>query len=86
MADQKMILEVAGHQVSVSNPDKVFFPATGHTKLDLIRYYLAVADGALRGVAAAHGAEAIRARRRRGGVLPEAGAGAAARRGSRRSS
>ncbi len=51
MADEKMILEVAGHQVHVSNPDKVFFPATGHTKLDLIRYYLAVADGALRGVA-----------------------------------
>src|ERR1700736_6720500 len=51
MADLKLILEVAGHQVSVSNPDKVFFPATGHTKLDLIRYYLAVADGALRGVA-----------------------------------
>jgi DNA ligase D-like protein (predicted polymerase) len=51
MAGQKMILEVAGHTVSVSNPDKVFFPATGHTKLDLIRYYLAVSVGALRGVA-----------------------------------
>src|SRR5580692_11516852 len=51
MADEKMILEVAGHQVSVSNPHKVFFPVTGHTKLDLIQYYLAVADGALRGVA-----------------------------------
>ena len=34
----------------ISNPDKVFFPAAGHTKLDLIRYYLAVAPGALRGV------------------------------------
>jgi DNA ligase D-like protein (predicted polymerase) len=43
-------MEVAGHQVSVSNPDKVFFPSTGHTKLDLINHYLAVADGALRGV------------------------------------
>ena len=51
MADEKMILEVAGRQVSVSNPHKIFFPATGHTKLDLIRYYLSVADGALRGVA-----------------------------------
>src|SRR5487761_623071 len=51
MADEKMILEVAGRQVSVSNPHKIFFPAAGHTKLDLIRYYLSVADGALRGVA-----------------------------------
>jgi len=51
MAGQKIILEVAGHKISVSNPDKVFFPATGHTKLDLIRYYLAVSGGALRGVA-----------------------------------
>jgi DNA ligase D-like protein (predicted polymerase) len=44
------ILEVAGREVAVTNPDKVFFPRTGHTKLDLVRYYLAVADGALRGV------------------------------------
>ena len=51
MAGQKIILEVAGHKISVSNPDKVFFPTTGHTKLDLIRYYLAVSGGALRGVA-----------------------------------
>ena len=45
------VLTVAGREVAVSNPDKVYFPRTGHTKLDLIRYYLAVADGALRGVA-----------------------------------
>jgi bifunctional non-homologous end joining protein LigD len=51
MADRKEIVEVAGRQVSVSNPGKVFFPRTGHTKLDLVRYYLRVADGALRGVA-----------------------------------
>ena len=44
-------LAVAGREVTITNPDKVFFPATGHTKLDLIRYYLAVADGAVRGVA-----------------------------------
>jgi len=42
---------VAGRTVTVSNPDKVYFPQTGHTKLDVIRYYLTVADGALRGVA-----------------------------------
>ena len=50
-----MSLEVAGRQVAVSHPDKVVFPAVAdhpaRTKLDLVRYYLAVADGALRGVA-----------------------------------
>ena len=51
MAARKEIVEVAGREVTVSNPDKVFFPTTGHTKLDLVRYYLAVAEGALRGVA-----------------------------------
>jgi bifunctional non-homologous end joining protein LigD len=51
MADRKEIVEVAGRAVSVSNPGKVFFPRSGHTKLDMVRYYLSVADGALRGVA-----------------------------------
>jgi bifunctional non-homologous end joining protein LigD len=50
VADAKIVVEAAGRSVSVSNPGKVFFPRTGHTKLDLVRYYLAVADGALRGV------------------------------------
>lgn len=55
-------LEVAGRQVTITHPDKVVFPraSTGettgtfsgpYTKLDLVRYYLSVADGALRGVA-----------------------------------
>src|ERR1041384_7707457 len=47
-ADQE-ILTVAGQEVSISNPNKVLFPEAGYTKLDLVRYYLAVADGALRG-------------------------------------
>ena len=51
MADRKEILEVAGHEVAISNPGKVFFPRTGHTKLDLVRYYLSVAGGAMAGVA-----------------------------------
>jgi bifunctional non-homologous end joining protein LigD len=51
MASPKTVIEAAGREVSVSNPQKVYFPQTGHTKLDLVRYYLAVADGALRGVA-----------------------------------
>jgi DNA ligase D-like protein (predicted polymerase) len=50
MPAKKELLEVAGREVTVSNPDKVFFPTTGATKLDLVRYYLAVADGAIRGV------------------------------------
>ena len=44
-------LNVGGEQVAVTHPDKVVFPEAGVTKLDLIHYYLAVADGALRGVA-----------------------------------
>jgi bifunctional non-homologous end joining protein LigD len=51
MASPKTVIEVADREVAVSNPQKVYFPRTGHTKLDLIRYYLAVADGALRGAA-----------------------------------
>ena len=51
MPDRKQAVEVAGRTVMISNPDKVYFPRTGHTKLDLVRYYLSVADGALRGVA-----------------------------------
>ena len=51
MAGPKTVIEVAGREVAVSNPQKVYFPRTGHTKLDLVRYYLAVADGALRGAA-----------------------------------
>jgi bifunctional non-homologous end joining protein LigD len=51
VADPKKILQVAGREVAISNPGKVFFPRTGHTKLDLVQYYLAVAEGALAGVA-----------------------------------
>jgi bifunctional non-homologous end joining protein LigD len=43
------VIHIAGRDVSVSNPAKVLFPKAGYTKLDLARYYLAVAGGALRG-------------------------------------
>src|SRR5918993_3515746 len=46
---EREILTVDGKEVSISNPGKVLFPEAGHTKLDLVRYYLAVAEGALRG-------------------------------------
>jgi bifunctional non-homologous end joining protein LigD len=49
-APREEIIEAAGRQVTITNPDKVFFPRTGHTKLDLVRYYMAVAEGAIRGV------------------------------------
>ncbi|MGH3131981.1 MAG: non-homologous end-joining DNA ligase, partial [Gaiellaceae bacterium] len=39
---------VGSRLVRVTNPDKVFFPARGETKLDLVRYYLAVGDGIVR--------------------------------------
>lgn len=45
------VIWIEGRDVTITNPDKVFFPELGLTKLDLVRYYLAVADGALRGVA-----------------------------------
>src|SRR5499433_3046495 len=45
------VLEVAGREVAITNPDKVFFPQAGYTKLDLARYYIAVAEGALGGIA-----------------------------------
>lgn len=43
-------LEVDGRTVIVTNPSKPFFSARGETKLDLVRYYVAVGEGALRGV------------------------------------
>src|SRR3954468_19822737 len=46
---ERALLTAAGREVAISNPRKVLFPQSGHTKLDLAQYYLAVADGALRG-------------------------------------
>jgi bifunctional non-homologous end joining protein LigD len=43
------ILVVAGHEVVISHTGKVLFPQARHTKLDLVRYYMAVSEGALRG-------------------------------------
>jgi DNA ligase D-like protein (predicted polymerase) len=43
------VLEIDGREISISNPQKVLFPDAGYTKLDVVQYYLAVADGALRG-------------------------------------
>lgn len=43
-------LHIGRRKVRITNPDKVFFPQLGLTKLDLVNYYLAVGDGVLRGV------------------------------------
>jgi DNA ligase D len=47
MADSVEI-EVGDRTVRISNPDRVYFPARGETKLDLARYYLSVGDGVVR--------------------------------------
>ena len=50
MAERKeTFVDADGVEVRVSHPDKVVFPAAGLTKLDLVEYYLDVAEGALRG-------------------------------------
>lgn len=38
-------LDIGERRVRVSNPDRVYFPASGATKLDLVQYYLSVGDG-----------------------------------------
>ena len=50
--EQQTVIEVAGREVVITNPDKIFFPKAGYMKLDLAKYYAAVAEGALRGIAA----------------------------------
>jgi DNA primase len=46
---EQEVLTAAGREVAVTNPRKILFPEAGYTKLDVARYYVAVADGALRG-------------------------------------
>jgi len=48
MASPFVELEVDGHTVKVTNPDRVYFPARGETKLDLANYYISVGDGIVR--------------------------------------
>jgi bifunctional non-homologous end joining protein LigD len=49
MPARKEVLEIGDREVTITNPDKVYFPDPGYTKMDLVNYYLAVSDGALRG-------------------------------------
>ena len=50
MPAKSVDIEVDGRVVTVTNPDKVYFPESGYTKLDVVRYYEAIGMGALRGV------------------------------------
>jgi DNA ligase D-like protein (predicted polymerase) len=47
---ESITIEAAGKEVTITNPSKVFFPSLGLTKLDLVNYYMAVAEGALTGM------------------------------------
>jgi len=49
MPTRSETISVAGREVAITNPDKVMFAGPGYTKRDLVAYYMAVADGALRG-------------------------------------
>ncbi len=48
MASPSVDLEVGDHTVRISHPERVYFSTRGETKLDLVRYYLSVADGIVR--------------------------------------
>jgi DNA ligase D len=41
-------LEIGHRRVRITNPDRIYFPARGETKIDLARYYLSVGDGIVR--------------------------------------
>ncbi|WP_063047094.1 non-homologous end-joining DNA ligase [Nocardia pseudovaccinii] len=41
-------LDVGDRTVRISNPDRIYFPESGATKLDLVQYYLSVGDGIVR--------------------------------------
>jgi DNA ligase D len=45
---EEQVLAVAGREVTITSPRKVFFSERGETKLDLVQYYLAVAEPLLR--------------------------------------
>jgi len=49
-AKEQVVLEVSGRQVTVTNPNKIYFPEPKYTKIEVVRYFMAVADGAVRGV------------------------------------
>ena len=80
MATRKEILEIGGREVSISNPDKVYFPEPGlHEDGPRLVLPRGRRRRAPRGRRPADGAQALRRRDHEGAVLPEAGAGQHAR-------
>lgn len=50
MSDDPVVVEAAGHEISITSPEKVFFSERGDTKLDLVRYYQSVKDPLMRAI------------------------------------
>lgn len=50
MSGSSAVVEVAGREIAISHPEKVFFKATGETKLDIVKYYLAVGEPLMRAI------------------------------------
>ena len=50
MAKKQLEIEIDGHTVTITNPDKIFYPGLGKTKLDVVQYFQKVAPGAVRGI------------------------------------
>src|SRR3954469_21135658 len=48
MADDAVVLDVSGREITISSPSKVFFPARGDTKLDLVNFYIAIGEPLMR--------------------------------------
>src|SRR4051794_26502232 len=48
MSADEVVLQVAGREVTITHPDKVFFPTNGDTKLDLVEFYLAIGEPLMR--------------------------------------
>ena len=51
VAAKKTVLEVGPFEVTVSNPEKIYFAKAAITKLEVVQYYLAVQEGVLRALA-----------------------------------
>ncbi|HEY4333348.1 MAG TPA: non-homologous end-joining DNA ligase [Ilumatobacteraceae bacterium] len=47
-ADDDVVLSVVGHELTITHPGKVFFPARGDTKLDLVSFYLSIGEPLMR--------------------------------------
>ena len=70
-AKDEVTLEIGGREVVVTHPGKLLIPGAGVSKLDLVNYYLAVADGALRGAGGAYSSLSNDAKAARGALVEQ---------------